>query len=657
MVARAAGGLEVAGQGDRWEVTGNHYLAVPFLSRVDGGIHRLNVLHRGALGLLEWASARGVEPAGAPPLLAPELREGDRTLPLDALTWERLERWIPRFRAEPEPGLVVQGTFCAPGGADLLLPGAVYELEIENRSDRERTLEVGLGGTWSWSLRTVESSRPLTAPNRAARAGAPAGLVLELGGEPGLATLGIVASGDGVVCEAATGEDPLRPLEDGEEVASENGRPLRVRIGRTVRIAPGRRATVAFFFGVVVERDGALTRAATLRRYGAAELLRLGRLQLAQMTRPAGDPALGSLLNRNLLFNAFFAVGRAIDDERLYPLVSRSPLTGSSAVFRERDALNWSLPALRLVDPMLAREALLRAFEQFSHRPGAWSHYLDGGALSPAFALDQFCAYAVALERYVRESDDETLLDEPIVGQVLRELDDLLMDRLHPEVLLAATELLPSGDEALHPYVTYDNALVRAFCEALADLWAKTGTGDAADRSNFADAAEEVEAALWRHCTAEVDGLRVLAWSTDLAGEAAVYDDPEGSLSLLPYLGFCEVDDPVWSNTIDLLRSSRNPFWLGEARHPGLGSRRHPELGSLAALCSDLLGPRREAALDILRGLELDDGLACGWYDPDTGRGAAERHHAALAGFVAWTLWIALGGEVAAGGKGGAARG
>src|SRR5690606_20891794 len=156
--------------------------------------------------------------------------------------------------------------------------------------------------------------------------------------------------------------------------------------------------------------------------------------------------------------------------------------------------------------------------------------------------------------------------------------------------------------------------------------------------------AEEVEAAIWQHCTAEIDGLRVLAWSTDVGGEAAIYDDPEGSLGLLPTFGFCDADDPVWRNTIELLRSDRNPFWLGGRRHPGLASRKHPDRASLTALCVDLLGPRRDAAIECLLSLRLDGEIACGWYDPDSGEPAAERFHGGVAGLLAWTLWTALEG-------------
>lgn len=624
--------------GAGWEVTGNHYLAFPAISTADGGIRAINVLHRGVQGLLEWVG--DLDPEGEP-LLAPDLRVQGVPVRLEGWSWEQVDRWIPRFRTTAGPDLHVEGTLCAPAGGPLLLPGAVYLIEVENRGSRELEVEVALAGTWRWSLRTVLSTRPVAVPNRVVRSRTGSGIALEIGGEPGWATLAIVAGAGDESYAAAAGTETPSELGAGDEVAAEKGEALRLRIAAKVRVPPKRKVGVPFYIAAAVERDGALERAADLRAMGGAELIRLGRLALAQMTRRTRDPELSAILNRNLAFNAFFAIGRALDDDRLYPVCSRSALASRSAVFRERDALLWSLPALQLVDPYLAREALTRAFEQYSHRPGANLHYLDGGVLSSAFALDQFCAYGFALDRYVEETGDATILDEPIITEVLGELDDLLLDRLHPKVLLATTELLPSGERADHPYVTFDNVLVWAFSRALERIW-PAGTEGAPP--NFTGAAEEVASAIWRHCTVEVDGLRVLAWSTDLAGEAAVYDDPEGSLALLPYLGFCDADDPVWRNTIELLHSSGYPFWLGEREYPGMASRTHPETASLAGLCSRLLGPGREDALQVLRGLDLEGGIASETYDPDTGRTAEGPYAAALAGLLAWSLWQALEG-------------
>jgi hypothetical protein len=130
----------------------------------------------------------------------------------------------------------------------------------------------------------------------------------------------------------------------------------------------------------------------------------------------------------------------------------------------------------------------------------------------------------------------------------------------------------------------------------------------------------------------------VIAGATDLEGNAAIYDDPAGSLGLLPYLGFCDAEDPIWSNTMDLLHSADYPLWLGNKPFPGLASRRTPDQASLAALCAELLGPHRERALALLRKLQLVGGIACRNYDPQTGHTSSGPWAAPLAALLARAL-------------------
>jgi uncharacterized protein len=621
----------------RWELTGNHYIAFPAIDPASGAVHSANVLHRGVRGRVDWAGAR--EPGAGEPLLRPAVRIDGADAPLEELRWEALDRWIPTFSGRAG-GLRVRGTLCAPGGHDPGLRGACYRIVVENDGRLHREIEIALHGCWSWSLLGIASTRPLGGARRMVRDRA-AGVALEAGdphpvaalavlaGNGGVATLGLAGDGDGDAAAAATDDDG--PAER----SAVNGTALRFRVARSARVAPGSRLSAAFYIAVAPEADGALAAAAHLRRLGAEELLRRARLELARLARTAPDPLLAARLNRNLLFAYHFGLGRGIDDDRIYPVASRSPLFPGGAVYHERDALLWLLPALTLADPPLAREVLLRCFEQYSHRPGEASHYIDGGVLAPGFALDQCCAYGIALERYVREAQDPGVLDEPIVQDVLRELDEGLLHRLHPEAMLAASEIIEEGQAPEHPFVTVHNVHFWAFCRALADLWRPE---DDEDQPGFAGAAPEIADAIWRRCTAEVDGLRVLVWTTDLEGEAAVHDGPGASLQLLPFLGFCDREDPLWRNTMELLRSDANPFWVGDAPFPGLAGRLHPGLPALSALCADLLGQRRDEALALLRRLPLDDGLACLAYDPGSGAAAVGRHYAAAAGFLAWAL-------------------
>lgn len=255
--------------------------------------------------------------------------------------------------------------------------------------------------------------------------------------------------------------------------------------------------------------------------------------------------------------------------------------------------------------------------------------------IEPGLCLDQLAAYAIALDRYVAETNDDTLLDEPLLQDVLRELDNALFGRLDPEHFLVATELLPSGDKADPPYVAYDNVLVWRFARALPRLWRRR---PADPPPRFERAGDEIAAALWQRCTVDVDGVPVIGYMSDLRGSVMVYDDPAGSLRLLPYLGFCDAEDPIWSNTMDLLHSSQYPLWLGNAPYPGFATRDRPHVAAFASLCADLLTSRRDEAIELLRRLELDGGVAGEAYDPATGRVVAGPFSAPLAGFLTWAL-------------------
>ena len=629
----AAGRQGAAGH---WVLTGNHYLAFPCVHPETGAIHRANVLHRGLLGLVEWAATPEPDLAGEA-LLTPEFAVDGRRVAPEPFTRDHLDRWIPVFRGTLTPELRVVGTLCAPGYPDPSLRGGCYLFELENQGRADVVVEVSLGGLWRWTLRTIADPQPLPGENRLGLSRLFPGVALEAAAGDASAAFAVVAGSPEARYEAAAAEAPDQwlALASGRTLAAANGAPHRFRVVQAVRVPAGGRASAAFYFGVAPEREGALAAAAHLRRTGADRLRRESRLDLARLSRRAADPSIGPLLNRNLVFNLFYGVGRAIDDDRLYPLASRSPLCRPAAVFDEREALLWSFPAILLADTALAREVLLRAYEQYSHRPGERLHYLDGGVLAPGFALDHLCAYILALDLYVRVAGDESILDEPIIQDVLRELDANVFGRLHREVYLSATELLPSGEPAAHPYVTYSNVLLWAASAALEKLWIAR---DEEDRPRLAGAAEEIASAIWRHCTAEVNGLRVLACSTDLEGEAAVYDDPAGSLLLLPHIGFCDADDPIWSNTVEWLLSPANPLWLGREPYPGLAGRERPQRPLLAALAAMLLGPRRDEALEVLRRLELEGDVASETYDARTGRSHDRPHHAPTAGFLAWAL-------------------
>ena len=132
-------------QAERWELTANQYLALPMISGASGAIHNLNVLLRAAFGLVEWS---GDDRAGRA-LLTPELLVDGKPVVLENLVWERLDRWVPRFKLGIKDGLTITATLCAPTGYDAARRGAFYQFELENRSSSDHRVSVALVGEWA----------------------------------------------------------------------------------------------------------------------------------------------------------------------------------------------------------------------------------------------------------------------------------------------------------------------------------------------------------------------------------------------------------------------------------------------------------------------------------------------------------------------------
>jgi hypothetical protein len=614
-----------------WEVTGNHYLAMPFLALQDGSIHGLNVVHRGLNSMLSWGAERIAHTEGEALLRSRFIINGEAQ-DAKGLAWDRLDRWMPRYRARVGD-IGITCTMAAPGGFEPIVRGGLVWLELENTSGSPVELNVRFEGCWRWSLATIATTRTLPSPNRVVRGERLPGLALELGEFMRGAALGLSAGAEAHYSTSLDGASWTTPVA-GDERTARNGDPIRFRIDRPIRLKGGRRTQVPLFIGVATERDAALATASWMEGIGAAELVRLGRLELARIGR-AADGAVRDIVGRNAAFHYYTAVARAVDDDRAYPMRSRSPEHGPCAAVSERALLAWSLPALAQTDAWLARDVLLRALEQYSDRPGHPHRYLNGSVLVPGFALGQLCDYVLGIEQYVEITKDEDVLEEVIVQQVLRELDEAIYSRLHPDIFLAASECYASGDRSDYPYIAFDNVLVWRTCRALPKL-VRMREGDPRLRLDGGD--EEVAAALWQRCTVDWDGVRVIGGSADLKGNVAIYDDPEGSLRLLPHLGFCSEDDPIWSDTMDMLHSKQYPLWHGASGHPGLSGRSRPQEASMAALCASLFGPRREQAIATLMGLDLPGGIAGQAWDPETGRIVRGPWAAAEAGFLAWAL-------------------
>ena len=574
-----------------WQMTGNHWVALPCIHPADASIHAVGVVHRAARSAIEFAGGPAFIAGTEPALVAPAIdiggvRHALRDVPI---AWERALGWIPTFTCSVGD-LLVRGTIFAPYGRDADVSGAVYALSLENRAKTSVDVAVSLGGTFGHRQLRVRTPREFQEAPRVTATSSRA-IVLDGPDEPGLAALALAA--------------------DGDATTSVNG--LEFALRREVTVAAGTREQIAFYLAVGPERDGAEATVGVLRRRGWRDLLSATRDALQSLEQTTGHEAIDRLINRNLLFAYFYAVGRALDDAQYYLFRTRAPWNGRGLTSRDWDALMWTIPAVQLADPSLARELLLRMCELHGYAPGRGVHYLDGTLFEPGFALEGVAGYPIAADRYIRDTGDDRVVDEPVLADTLYLIADDLDARRDQHVPLYSTEVSPAGVPVPHPFTLHANAAVAQALDVLRrTLDEETARG--------VEDPEAVRAAINRHFIPEPGTKATYAGAVDLAGSAANNDDPSASVFWLPLYEAVPRTDSVYRRTVKAVDAAPT---------------------ELAQQCARLMGPEAGAVLQWLRRAPLDNGCAAELVDTD-GRATGNGGDAALSGLLAWSAWYAV---------------
>ena len=587
---------------ERYLPTGSEQVSLPRVNEINAGVEDLTFLHMASRGLIDLRGGQ------LEPLMRPFVAQQGVEAELGGFEWSRLGYWYPRFAARAG-ALGLEGVILTPVGER----GFGYRLRLTNNGAETVETAFGLRGQTGSAWHCVNVDKPIEGA-----------LNCYVSGWSGLPVFEQMC---GVPLFA------LAPICEGECRAEFEpaGEGWLWRLERTVRLAPGESAEFTAWWGLGLEEVSAVTSARELQRRGWDWELRRSLAWLAQRSLDLGDEALTRLYNTNLFFCIFFSTGRTLDTEELVLVTSRSPRYYVSAAYWDRDSLLWSFPAVLDADAALAREMLGYVFGRQRRNIGVHSRFIDGTVLEPGFELDELMAPVLALERYVGATCDRSVLADP---DVLRGIDGILrkLDAERAEDCeLYETFLQPTDDERVYPYITYDNVLVWRALRALGRLF---------ERPELTERAERVRRAIYDNCI--FDGA--FAWSVDLAGGHDVYDEPPGSLLLLPYYGFCAWDDPVYLKTAEMIRSPDYAYSFAgcEIAEIGCPHAPHPWLLSIG---NSLLCGRSGEALEHLRRTRLDNGIACESVDEHTGECATGEAFATCAGFICHALRRAIGGE------------
>lgn len=592
-------------------VTGNEYVSLPTIRETDGAIEGLSFLHMGAKGMIEMCGT------SQKPLLKPFLQVDGKDLLLTNLRWHRLHHWIPVFTADAGD-MEVEGLILTP----IDERGFGYRLKVTNHG-KDADIRAGLYGTWAETKHSINESKPIEVKKNLYTSGWNHCHVMDLRPDLSLFAFAPIYTECPAEC----------PIQSSFEKVGEE---INYSLELPAHVAADESTEVCIWFGLGFEEVSAATSAKELLRQGFNKMLKKTEDWLADRERTVGDPVLDETLNVNLFFSYFFGGGKTLDTEEFVLVTSRSPRYYVSAAYWDRDSLLWSFPAILLADSETAKEMLHYVFTRQLRNIGIHSRYIDGTLLEPGFELDELCAPIIALFRYVEHTGDKGILQKQWVRDGLEHILKRLGTKRHKDVALYETFLQPTDDLLVYPYLTYDNVLVWYSLRKLAKYYP--------EYADLHEEAEQVNKAINEHCIKEKDGKKMFAWSVDLTGNWDIYDEPPGSLLLLPHYGFCSLDDEVWQHTVAIIRRKDYPYSFADCPIAEIGCPHAPHPWVLS-ISNSLLSGKKEEAKKHLALCKLDNGIACESVDEYTGESTTGDAFATCAGFLAYSIDAAFNGR------------
>lgn len=587
---------------ERYIPTGNETVSLPKINAVTAGIEDITFLYMQQKGMIE---IRGDDL----PLILPFVEIDGKALPLENLKWKRKHAWLPSMEAKA-------------GGLDysmVILPPVGergFAIKLSVTAPGQVTIAWGIHGCWDSSWHCVNENKQLE----------------------GSAYCYESNWNDGLIFDFRSGGPmfSFAPMSDKSCEASHKKEDNRIyyRLSRNDTLSAGESKELIFYWGFGFEEVAAATSAKEMLRRGWDWEYKKTAAWLDARSSKMTTDKLTDIYNTNLFFCIFFSTGITLDTEELVCATSRSTRYYVSAAYWDRDVLLWAFPAILDADKTLAEDILHYIFGRQRKNIGVHSRYIDGTVLEPGFELDELLAPIISLEAYISKTHDRGILADTDVKRGIEQILKVLGTVRHPEIPLYETFLQPTDDVIVHPYLVYNNVLVWKAFNILAKLMPK-------QYGHLAESADAVKSAIYRHCVfTDKNGNPYFAWSVDLNGGCNVYDEPPGSLQLLPYYGFCKMDDPVWNNTVDIIRSPAYEYSFAGYPIAEIGCA-HAPYPWVLSLCNSLLCGHAKQALRELESMEMDNGIACESVDPVTGVCTTGAAFATCAGFLCHSLMLA----------------
>ncbi|GAA0365087.1 glycoside hydrolase family 125 protein [Alkalibacterium iburiense] len=136
----------------------------------------------------------------------------------------------------------------------------------------------------------------------------------------------------------------------------------------------------------------------------------------------------------------------------------------------------------------------------------------------------------------------------------------------------------PSDDRCTYHYLVPSNMFAVAVLGYLEDIYSNI-TKDESLVETINTLKNEINEGIKTHAIVKNKaGEDVYAYEVDGLGNTSIMDDANiPNLISAPYLGFCDIDDPIYQNTRETLLSDENPYYYSGEAASGIGSSHTPD--------------------------------------------------------------------------------
>ena len=169
----------------------------------------------------------------------------------------------------------------------------------------------------------------------------------------------------------------------------------------------------------------------------------------------------------------------------------------------------------------------------------------------------------------------------------------------------------PSDDACVYGYLVPANMFAVVVLNQLAEI-AKDALDDEALAKTATDLAAEIDQGIQKYGKVEHPEFgTIYAYETDGLGNHNLMDDANvPSLLAAPYLGYCDINDPVYQNTRKFLLSKNNPYYFEGSVAKGIGSPHTPEqyIWHIALAIQGMTAATMEEKQTILETFKNTDG-------------------------------------------------